>query len=177
MDIEVEIKCFISKENYQRLLDFFKSNAEFINEDYQETYYFNSVEDLRIQRNNSFCKIVLKSGKIHDYHRKELEIKLDKNDFEKLEKLFNALGYEIEIKWFRKRNNFKWQYIDVSLDFTKGYGYILELEKMSNEENKEKNLLLLREKLKLLGVNETRKEEFDKIFENYKKNWKELTKD
>jgi len=177
MDIEVEIKCFISKENYQRLLDFFKSNAEFINEDYQETYYFNSVEDLRIQRNNSFCKIVLKSGKIHDYHRKELEIKLDKNDFEKLEKLFNALGYEIEIKWFRKRNNFKWQDIDVSLDFTKGYGYILELEKMSNEENKEKNLLLLREKLKLLGVNETRKEEFDKIFENYKKNWKELTKD
>ena len=177
MDIEVEIKCFISKVNYQRLLDFFKSNAEFINEDYQETYYFNSVEDLRIQRNNSFCKIVLKSGKIHDYHRKELEIKLDKNDFEKLEKLFNALGYEIEIKWFRKRNNFKWQDIDVSLDFTKGYGYILELEKMSNEENKEKNLLLLREKLKLLGVNETRKEEFDKIFENYKKNWKELTKD
>src|SRR3989344_1808553 len=177
MDIEVEIKCFISKENYQRLLDFFKSNAEFINEDYQETYYFNSVEDLRIQRNNSFCKIVLKSGKIHDYHRKELEIKLDKNDFEKLEKLFNALGYEIEIKWFRKRNNFKWQDIDVSLDFTKGYGYILELEKMSNEENKEKNLLLLREKLKLLGVNETRNEEFDKIFENYKKNWKELTKD
>ncbi len=177
MDIEVEIKCFISKENYQRLLDFFKSNAEFINEDYQETYYFNSVEDLRIQRNNSFCKIVLKSGKIHDYHRKELEIKLDKNDFEKLEKLFNALGYEIEIKWFRKRNNFKWQDIDVSLDFTKGYGYILELEKMSNDENKEKNLLLLREKLKLLGVNETRKEEFDKIFENYKKNWKELTKD
>ena len=65
----------------------------------------------------------------------------------------------------------------MSLDFTKGYGYILELEKMSNEENKEKNLLLLREKLKLLGVNETRKEEFDKIFENYKKNWKELTKD
>src|SRR3989344_6831132 len=101
MDIEVEVRSFVSKEKYEELLKFFKKEGHFINEDYQETYYFNSVEDLRIQRNNFFSKIWLKKGKIHDDYREEIEIKFHKDDFEKLERLFKALGYDIEIKWFR----------------------------------------------------------------------------
>ncbi|MDD2388098.1 MAG: hypothetical protein PHP52_15095 [Bacteroidales bacterium] len=40
----------------------------------------------------------MKKGKIHDDSREEIEIKFDKNDFEKLETLFLSLGYNIEIK-------------------------------------------------------------------------------
>ena len=58
-NIEVEIKCFISKEKYEELLIFFNKNADFVNEDDQETYYFDAEHDLRIQKNNSFSKIVL----------------------------------------------------------------------------------------------------------------------
>lgn len=176
MNIEVEIRSFISKEKYEELLKFFNKNAEFVNEDYQETYYFNSLEDLRIQKNNFFSKIWLKKGKIHDDYREEVEIKFHKDDFEKLEKLFKILGYGIEIKWFRTRHTFKWQEIDIMLDYTKGYGYIIELEKMSDEENKEKALNLLKDKLKSLNIKETSKEEFNTKYEHYKKNWKELTK-
>ena len=173
-NIEVEVKCFISKEQYEQLLDFFKKSGEFVDEDDQETYYFDAEQDLRIQRNNSSSKLVLKSGKVHDYQRKEIEIKFEKADFEKIEGLFSALGYTVVIKWFRKRHNFRWQDIDVSLDFTKGYGYILELEKMSDSQHQEKDLVLIREKLKLLKVTETFKGDFDKIYANYKENWKRL---
>jgi predicted adenylyl cyclase CyaB len=174
MQIEVEIRSFISKEKYSELLKYFKENSKFINEDYQETFYFDSKQDLRIQRNNFFSKIWLKKGNLHDEKREEIEIKFPKEDFEKLEKLFLSLGYNIEIKWFRTRNTFKYEEISVMLDYTKGYGYIIELEKLSSKENQEQALSLLKEKLNKLNIKLTPKEEFDKKFNYYKENWKNL---
>jgi predicted adenylyl cyclase CyaB len=176
MNIEVEIRSFITKEQYEKLIEFFKKQGELVKEDYQETYYFDTDEDLRIQKNNFFSKIWMKKGNIHDDHREEIEIKFDKDDFAKLEKLFLAVGFGVEIKWFRTRHAFKWQGIDIAVDYTKGYGYIIELEKMSTEENKEKTLGLLREKLKQLKMPLTPKEEFKKKYEFYKKNWQKLIK-
>src|SRR3989344_4785040 len=110
MNIEVEIRSFISEQQYNSLLIFFKKNSKFIKEDYQETFYF----------------------------------------------------------------DFNWDGITVCLDFTKGYGYIIELEKICSEEEKDKELKKLKEKIATLNINITPKEEFDKKFEYYKKNWKEL---
>ena len=174
-NIEVEIKALISEEKYNSLLEFFKENGELKNEDYQETYYFDCEEDLRIQKNNFFSKIVLKKGKVHDETREEMEIKFDKEQFKELEKLFSLLGYGVEIKWFRNRKSFIWDGIKAEVDYTKGYGYILELEKMSDEENKDETLRMLKEKLVELDIKLTPREEFDRKFEDYKLNWRELT--
>ncbi|MDD2388097.1 MAG: hypothetical protein PHP52_15090 [Bacteroidales bacterium] len=57
MNIEAELRSFISEEKYNELLDFFKKEASLIKEDYQETFYFDCDEDLRIQKNNFFSKI------------------------------------------------------------------------------------------------------------------------
>ena len=175
-NIEVEIRSFISEQKYLELIELFKKEGELINEDYQETYYFNSKEDLMIQRNNFFSKIWLKKGELHDNHREEIEVKCKKEDFEMLEKTFLALGYNIQIKWFRKRHTFKWQDISVMIDHTKGYGHIIELEKMSIEEQKHEVLEQLKQKLSSLNIALTPKEDFNKKYEFYKQNWKELTK-
>jgi predicted adenylyl cyclase CyaB len=174
MNIEVEVRSFISKEQYEELLEFFRTNAKPVKEDYQETFYFDCEEDLRIQRNNLYSKIWFKKGKIHDNHREELEIKFDRNQFESLEKLFLSLGFNVEIKWFRKRFEFDWEGIKVCLDFTKGYGYIIELEKMCYEKDKEREFEILRQRLQSLEIEITPKEEFEKRFRHYKTNWKEL---
>lgn len=172
--IEVEIRSFVSKEKYMELIGRLKKEGEFLGEDYQETYYFDAKEDLRIQRNNFFSKIWMKRGKIHDSQREEIEIKFDRSDFEKLERIFLALGFSVSVKWFRKRHAFKWQDIDVAIDFTKGYGYIIELEKMADEKEKEKTLALLKERMKTLGIPLTPKKEFDRKFQYYKENWRKL---
>jgi predicted adenylyl cyclase CyaB len=138
MNIETEVRSFISKEKFDELFIFFKDNASLVKDDYQETFYFDCDEDLRIQRNSFFSKIWMKKGKLHDDSREEIEIKFERDEFENLEKLFLALGYNIKIKWFRKRFEFEWEGITVCLDFTKGYGYIIELEKMCFEDEKEK---------------------------------------
>ena len=176
-NIEVEIRSFISKTKYYSLLKFFKKNSKLVKKDTQETIYFDSKEDLRIQKNNLTSKIWLKGGKVHDEFREEIEVHTEKKDFEKLQKIFKTLGYKEEIKWLRKRNEFKWKNVKVCLDYTLGYGYIIELEKMSNSKNKEKDLLLLNSKLELLKVKKTPREEFEKAFEYYKKNWRRVVKE
>ncbi len=172
--IEVEIRSFITKEKYLELIELLKKEGEFISEDYQETYYFDAKEDLRIQRNNFFSKIWMKKGRIHDESREEIEIKFAKDDFEKLEKIFLAIDLHVTVKWFRTRHSFKWHGIDVAIDCTKGYGHIIELEKITEEKNKEAVLELLKNELKVLGVPPTPKEEFDRKLEYYRENWEKL---
>jgi len=174
MNIEVEVRSFISEDKYRELLEFFKDKGEFVSEDYQETFYFDCDEDLRIQRNNTYSKVWLKKGKLHDDHREEIEVKFPCENFELLEKLFLSLGYNVEIKWFRNRHTFTWEGISVMVDYTKGYGYILELEKMSTEAEKDAVLAELKAKMDSLGIEMSPKEEFSSKFENYKKNWKSL---
>ena len=173
-NIEVEIRSFISEEQYKKLIERFKKEAQFLGEDEQITYYFDCPQDLRIQKNTTYSKVWLKKGKLHDDHREEIEVRYAKDDFEKMEQLFLALGYKPQIKWFRTRHSFKWNDIDVAVDYTRGYGYIIELEKMSSEAEKESVLAMLKEKLEGIGVSLTPKDEFAKRFEHYKTHWQEL---
>lgn len=174
MVVEVEIRSFISKEKYEELIDFFKKEGQFLNEDDQVNYYFDVPFDLRIQKNNFFSKIWMKKGKMHDEQREEIEIKFKREEFETLEKMFLSLGYKVEIKWFRKRHNFKWSGIKVSVDYTKGYGYIIEFEKLVDEDEKDDALQFLKEKFNFLNIPLTSREEFDQKFDYYKEHWKEL---
>lgn len=172
--IEAEIRAFIDDNEFLRLKQFFEANAKLVDEDEQETHYLNSEADLRIQKARKYSKIWLKKGKIHDEAREEIEIKTKRENFEELKKLFNALGYETKVKWLRKRLEFNWQGIKVTLDNTKGYGKIVELEREADEKNREKVLNELKEKMKELGIKLTPKEEFDRKFNEYLNNWKSL---
>jgi hypothetical protein len=60
------------------------------------------------------------------------------------------------------------------LDFTKGYGYIIELEKMSDTKNKNKVYQKLLKQLNQLKIKLTPKEEFERKFKYYKKHWPSL---
>ena len=173
-NIEVEARSFISPRQFDELKEFFKTNGRFDSEDDQVSYYFSGDSDLRIQKNNSFAKIWLKKGKIHDDYREEIEIKFDRDDFERMEAALVALGYHVEVKWFRKRTTFDWNGVKVMLDFTQGYGYIIELEKMCSESEKEKTSVELKQMMVELGIEITPKEVFDERFQYYKKNWRKI---
>ncbi len=173
-NIEIELRSFISEEDYYKLLEYFNSNAELVKDDFQETHYFDCEEDLRIQKNNFGAKIWMKKGKIHDDAREEVEIKISEDDFDKIQNIFKILGYNVEIKWLRDRKQFDWEGIKVCLDFTKGYGYIIEMEKIGFENEKEKVLNELKQKFNYLGIPITPREEFEKKYEYYKSNWRGL---
>lgn len=172
--LEVELRSFISKEQHEKLLEFFGKNSESLGQDGQVTYYFDGPHDLRIQQSDKYSKVWLKKGKLHDDAREEIEVKCAKDDFPILEKLFLALGYSVSIKWFRNRHSFKWNGITVTIDDTKGYGCIIEMEKLCEEAGKDSALSELKAAFEKLGVKITPKGEFDVAFSNYKKNWRSL---
>ncbi len=172
--IEVETRSFLSDEEYARLLAFMESDAEHVKDDEQETVYFSGDKDLRVQKNSTGAKIILKGGKIHDEHREEKEVSFKKEDFEKMESILVGAGLEVEIRWFRKRKEFKWMGAKVCLDRTRGYGNIIEIEIMCDEDGvddaREEVSLLM----KGLKVSQTPKYVFDERFNYYKNNWKRL---
>ncbi len=172
--IEVEVQSFISQERYEELVAWFRDNAELIKQDSQETYYFDSKADLRIQRYGSGAKLWLKSGGPHDQIREEIEFHFERDQFGDLQKFCQALGHQVEIKWSRDRQQFDWEGIKVCLDHTRGYGYIIEMEKVCSEEDKEQVLEMLLNKFDELGITVTPQEEFEEKFKEYKNNWQEL---
>ena len=175
-NIEVEVRSLINDRQYSKMLSKLQKNARFTRETSEETVYFSGKKDLRLRRNKKEAFLILKEGEIHDDHRKEYEIKFSVSDFENMKKLFESLGYDIEIKWFRKRLEFKQDDIKILLDDTKGYGKIIELEKMVQAKEEKGVYEELENKLKSFNIEITSKEEFNKAFEYYKKNWKNLIK-
>lgn len=85
-----------------------------------------------------------------------------------------SLGYNVDIKWFRNSHTFSWEGVSVMIDYTKGYGYIIELEKMSSEALKDFDLSELKAKMDSLGIEVSSKAEFSERYERYKREWREL---
>lgn len=175
-NIEVEVRSFISDKLFNEILSKLKITARFIKETSEETVYFSGKKDLRLRRNGKEAFLILKEGKIHDDYRKEFEVKFNVSDFNNMKDLLKSLGYKIEIKWFRKRLEFKQDDIKILLDNTKGYGKIIELEKMVQVGEEKDTYKKLKDKLKSFNIEITPKKEFNKAFEYYKKNWKDLIK-
>lgn len=175
-NIEVEIRSFVHVEKFKELLAFFKTEGSFNNEDFQETIYFDCPQDFRIQKNNTYAKLWYKAGELHDEQREEIKIKFAKEDFENCLLMLKKLNFNEDIKWHRTRYTFDWQDIKVMLDHTKGYGYIVELEKAITE-NQENALKDLKTKLSLLNVTQTPKQKFDNKFKYYKAHWRTLIAD
>lgn len=174
-NIEIEVRSFITEGEYKKLQKKIDKEAKFLDEIQEETVYFKGAKgDLRLRRDQNQVYIIFKKGKIHDDFREEIEIKCNRNDFKKIEKLFKKLGFKEEIKWFRKRRVYRWKGTKVFLDDTKGYGFIIELEKIGKVGEERKIHQQLENKLKSLGIKITPKQIFDKKFEYYKCNWQKI---
>lgn len=175
-NIEVEVRSFITDDQYKILLSRLRLNGEFIRELNEETIYFSGDKDLRLRRNKEDAYIIYKKGNLHDKFREEIEIKFETVDFEKMQNLFETLGYKLEIKWLRKRLEFQQDDMKILLDDTMGYGKIIEIEKMVSAGEEDVTYAKLEKKLMKLGVKISTKEEFNYAFEYYKNNWRSLIK-
>lgn len=173
--IEVELRSFITDAEYEQLEAHFHACAEFLGEEDQVTYHLDAPGDLRIQQSTSRAKVWFKTGTMHAEDREEIEIKIEREEFEKLKLLFERAGHTVTSAWFRKRKTFRWDDINVMLDDTRGYGRILELECLVAPEEVEATKERLRKKFDDLAIVITPKEEFDRAYADYRQHWRERT--
>src|SRR3989339_568797 len=95
-------------------------------------------------------------------------------DFPRLSELMMTLGHTVEVKWFRERRRFRWHGVKATLDITRGYGRIVELEELVGPDGREVALRKLYGLLNELKVQPTSREEFDRRYTYYREHWQEL---
>jgi predicted adenylyl cyclase CyaB len=169
MKIEVELRSFITKKQYDDLAKRFSLEGEYQGEDIQETIYFHAPLDLRVQKNKFGTKIWAKEGKLHETARNELELLCRDEDYDSAINLFIKLGLNPTVKWWRKRKTFFWRNVTVTLDYTRNYGYIVELE-LCVKDGKDKAIHILSHLFNELGLEITPKKEFDSRYNEYVQN-------
>jgi predicted adenylyl cyclase CyaB len=176
-NIEVEIRAFVTPEKYDELKRHLDADCAFLGEEHQVSYYFDAPVDLRAQESDTYSKIWMKGGAMHDGSRKELELRLGKKDIGVAKELFAALGFPVNIVWDRKRRTYRADGITLCLDETKGYGCIIEAELMAREGEEEDARVRLFLLFKKYNITQTPKAEFDMKFADYKVNWKRYLND
>lgn len=172
--IEVELRSFITKDKYEELIKKYNAKCE-----KQITYYFNSKQDFRMMKTKEYTQLWLKTGKMHEASRLEKVVKIDNAYRNDLESMLELLDYEVDIKWFRTRSKVKLdENVELCIDYTVGYGYILEIEKQVEDvADVEEAKKMLEKDFSDLGITVSKKEDFDTKYEDYVKNWKEYIKD
>lgn len=174
--IEVEFRAFLSDELFDSLKQYLNNNCTFLSKEKQITYYLDYDVDTRVQISEKKSRIWQKLGVIHDESRKEIEIPLHKEDGLKMLEIFQNLGSNIKIAWFRERQSFTKGSLNIELDNTIGYGKILEVEILCKESEVENSKKIIQNFFKELGVEISNKKLFDESFKKYLENWTNLTK-
>jgi predicted adenylyl cyclase CyaB len=163
--IEVECRAVISGAQYEEFDETMFSN---IDRECQHTIYFDAENDLRLMHAPKYCKLWLKTGKLHDNQRKEIEIITGEDVFRNYVELFKLIGFPIKCEFLRHRKQFNINGFTYCLDYTENYGYILEIEKMCETEEEAKLYEeIIKLKFKSLGIEITPKEIMNEMFKNY----------
>ncbi len=171
-NIEVEIQSLVSGKDWVRLRKFFDKKAKFLGEHHDKTSYFEKNGRIRIRIEPRAAYFISKSGKMHDKAREEIEIKFSKKDVLPAEEFLKSLGFPLQIRWSRRRRKYLWDGITVTLDDSKGYGKLIELEKMSDMRGRKTIQEKLLKKFKLLKIPMTSRKILDQRFRNYLKTWR-----
>ncbi len=172
--IEVEQRGIVTEEIYNKLISMFKKEIKTTK---QITYYFSGEKDFRLMMTKDYNQLWLKEGKMHDDAREEIVVKIDPSYKDSILNMLKALSYSVKIKWYRVRNEVKYKGYDLTIDYTVGYGYVVEIEKIIKKDSmindtKEELIKVLGE----LGITPSNKEELNKVYEYYKENYITLTK-
>lgn len=98
---------------------------------------------------------------------KELKLSLDEID-----DLVLSSGYIYQAKWSRKRSEYSYKNTNVCIDKNAGYGYLVEFEKVVDDEEEisdtRSNLKSLMDDL---GLEELPQDRLERMFDHYNKNW------
>jgi len=174
--IECEYRALISKEKYEELLEMFKEeivNAPRI----EHTIYLKADNDLRIQyiEGSTDCKMWIKTGKIHDGAREEVETHFRAGEqygnFNKVLKILELAGHKIKCEFERKRVSFEFNGMTFCLDDTKDYGYILEIEKVCQENEIEYYDEIIKATFGFIKIEITPQDTLDVKFKEYLKKY------
>jgi predicted adenylyl cyclase CyaB len=106
--------------------------------------------------------------------RREFECKVNM-PYDQLDLEIINLGFEYLSRWSRERNEYELEKnLNLCIDKNAGYGYVIEIEKMTDSEDKINQIEQeLRTVLQNLGLKELNTDRLNRMFDFYNQNWQE----
>jgi predicted adenylyl cyclase CyaB len=140
--IEIEFRSIFSKEKHNQLQAFLNENAADLGQDDKDVFFYIFPDKLLKVVNNiskKNAKLVLKLNKIGQGSSfEEIEVPFDTSDFEKLNSIFQNLGYSKSMRSFQKRHNYNYRGVEIALKYSDSWGYHAELEQVVDDMTKKK---------------------------------------
>lgn len=154
MAIEIEFRGPLTKNEFQKLLSFFKNEADFIKRMKRKTFVFENKDktlDLKVRTTDGVPEIVLKKGFVGARRREEIILPIKANSIKEVVKLFSLLGYNKGIIAIRDNYIFNYRNIEFALVRCPNDYYFYEAELINNKviKNPEKHI---KEVLKSLNL-------------------------
>ena len=171
MAYEIEMRAILTKEKYEKLNHLFKNNYKQILEDTAQNYKF--LPDVRVRFSKKINEIVIKDPDPTELSRKETVISLNsEEDSLKAIEFLKTIGLkEGGLPWKTTKSEFiyphdQYEYL-LSLQYTEGFAYILEVEFTDKEDNGHLHKNNIIKILDSFGCKEVEKEEFKKMIKDY----------
>lgn len=118
MTIEIEFRGPLTKNEFQKLLTFFKKEAEFVKRMKRKTFVFENKDktlDLKVRTTDGVPEVVLKKGFAGARRREEIILPLKTNSTKEALRLFSLLGYNKGIIAVRDNYIFNYKNIEFTL--------------------------------------------------------------
>jgi len=106
--------------------------------------------------------------------RIEFETEMSAFSLDDLDRLLLDAGCTYQAKWSRDRKEYSFKDIVVCIDHNAGYGYLAELEKIVQSDDKADAIKQdLREIMQMLGIEELPQDRLERMFAYYNEHWPE----
>lgn len=142
--IEVEVRGFLSKEEFETKLKEFQKISSSFEEDHRDTTFFMLPEaTLKVtkMKSKNQSKISYKSGDIvSSVGQEEVELLIPITDYDKAVLIFTKLGLTDKQITEQIRYNFNIDGFEVSLKWSKDWEYHFEVEKLVNDRSQMDNI-------------------------------------
>jgi predicted adenylyl cyclase CyaB len=106
--------------------------------------------------------------------RLEFETQIKGLTIEELDQIILDCGFQYQAKWSRKRSDYNYRGLNVSIDRNAGYGYLAEFEQVESDPEKADEVKAnLRSIMRELGAEELDQERLARMFDYYNTHWQE----
>ena len=139
MAIEIEIRGPLTRDGYQRLISFFKKEAEFVKEMKRTSFLFDiddTTIDLKVRTTDGVPEIVLKKGFWGARRREEILLPIKSKSEQSAIRLFTLLGYNKGGIAIRESHIFNYKNIEFSVVKCPKGVYYYEAEFLPNKKIK-----------------------------------------
>lgn len=171
MFYEIELKSLLTREQYETLSKELPQRMRLFNEDVIHTTKY-TPGDVRLRHSPKIHEIVCKEADPTKICRKEITIPLNsRHDLFYFAQMFELMGLRPDPPWVKHKQEFKtyrngYEYV-VCLQDIENFGYLLEVEFLSDKDTSKVHEPNLRAIIKSLGCEPINPEEFLQMIMEY----------